>query len=147
MYKEEPSLYGLIITDRPNLFKKLSYADSTECIERDLIALLLEAMGFVYNEEIADLNSDRVKDIAHQSPIKRVLSHQESRCISYPYVFTWLEKEQPPPYDKTKTDRLNWFLKEVPNAEPTLRNALKEHFQIFSRGLYSVKTDNLIYMN
>ena len=62
---------------------KISYANSTEYIERELIALLLEAMGFVYNDDIADLSSTRVKDIAHHSPVKLVLSHQESRCICY----------------------------------------------------------------
>ena len=40
-------------------FKK-SYADSTECIERELITLLQEAMGFVYNEDNADLSSAHV---------------------------------------------------------------------------------------
>ena len=42
-------------------------------------------MGFVYNEDIADLSSAHVKDIANHSPVKLVLSHQESRCIYYPY--------------------------------------------------------------
>ena len=40
-----------------------------------------------------------------------------------------------------KPERMNWFLKEATNADPTLRNALKEHFQIFSKGLYNVKTE------
>ena len=39
------------------------------------------------------------------------------------------------------------ILKEGPNADPTYRNATKEYFQIFSKGLYDVKTDNLIYRN
>ena len=34
--------------------KELSYADSTECIERELIDLMLGAMGFAYNEDNAD---------------------------------------------------------------------------------------------
>ena len=59
--------------------------------------------------------------------------------------FTWLENEQPSPYDTTKTDRLNWFLKEVPNAFPTLRNALKWHFQIFSNG-YIVSKQRIWYV-
>ena len=58
-----------------------------------------------------------------------------------------LEKEQPYPYDTTKTDRLNGFLKEAPTADQTLRNALTVHFQIFSKGLYNIKTDILIYRN
>ena len=45
---------------------KKSYADSTECIERELITLLLEAMGFVYNEDNADFSSAHVKDIANR---------------------------------------------------------------------------------
>ena len=43
---------------------ELSYRDSTECIERELIALLLEAMAFAYNEDNADLCPTDVKDIA-----------------------------------------------------------------------------------
>ena len=66
-----------------NLFKKLSYADSTECIEREFIAVLLEAMGFAYNKDNADSSYTHVKGIAHHSPVKLVLSHQESRCICY----------------------------------------------------------------
>ena len=62
-----------------------SYADSTECIYRELIALLLEAMGFAYSEDNAYLSSPHVKDIAHHSPVKLVLLHQESRCICYQY--------------------------------------------------------------
>ena len=49
--------------------------------------------------------------------------------------------------DLCATDRLNWFLKEAPNADQTLRNALTVHFQIFSKGLYNIKTDTLIYRN
>ena len=40
--------------------KELSCADYTECIERDLKALLLEAMGFVHNEDNDDLSSTHV---------------------------------------------------------------------------------------
>ena len=47
--------------------------------------------------------------------------------------FIWLEKEQPSLCDTTKADRLDWFLEEVPDADPTW-NALKEHLQIFSEG-------------
>ena len=65
--------------------RELSYADSTECIKRELIALLLEAMGFACNEDNADLSYAHVKGIAYHSPIKFVLSHQESRCICYRY--------------------------------------------------------------
>ena len=65
--------------------KELSYADSTECIERKLITLLLEAVGFACNEDNADLSYTHVKGIAHHSSVKFVLSHQESRCIYYQY--------------------------------------------------------------
>ena len=61
-------------------FKK-SYADSTECIERELIALLLEAMDFACIEDNADLSSTHVMD----GRVKIVLPHQESRCICYQY--------------------------------------------------------------
>ena len=60
---------------------ELSHADSTECIERKLIALLLDAMDFAYNKDNADLCSTHIKDIAHHFPVKLVLSHQESRCF------------------------------------------------------------------
>ena len=40
-------------------------------------------MVFVYNEDNADLSTAHVKDIANHSPVKLVLSHRESRCISY----------------------------------------------------------------
>ena len=40
--------------------KELSCADPTECIERDLKALLLEAMGFAHNEDNRDLSSTHV---------------------------------------------------------------------------------------
>ena len=46
-----------------------------------------------------------------------------------------------------QADRLNGFLKEAPTADQTLRNALTVHFQIFSKGLYNIKTDILIYRN
>ena len=65
--------------------KELSYAGSTECTEIELIALLLEAMGFACNEDNADLSHTHVKCIAHHSPVKLNLSHQESRCICYQY--------------------------------------------------------------
>ena len=42
-------------------------------------------MGFAYNEDNVDLSSAHVKDIAQHSPVKRVLSHQDSRCIFYQY--------------------------------------------------------------
>ena len=42
-------------------------------------------VGFVYNKDDADLSSAHVKDIAHHSPVKLVLSHEEIRCICYPY--------------------------------------------------------------
>ena len=67
------------------VLKKWSYANSTECIERELVALLLEAMR-QYNKDNADLSSTHVKNIAHHSPVKLVLSHQESRCICYQYL-------------------------------------------------------------
>ena len=57
---------------------KISYADPPECVEREFIYLLLEAIGFVYNDDNDDLSSTHVKDIAHHSPVKLVLSHQES---------------------------------------------------------------------
>ena len=66
-----------------NLFKKLSYAHSIECIEREFIAVLLEASGFAYNKDNADLSYTPVKGIAHHSPVNLFLSHQESRCICY----------------------------------------------------------------
>ena len=50
-------------------------------------------------------------------------------------------------YDTAKTDRLNWFLIEAPNAYSTKRNSLQEHFQVFAEGLFNVKTDDLIYKN
>ena len=93
------TLYDQTIAGRLNLFKKIPYADSTECIERELIALLLCWMLWAlftkkYN---ADLSSAHVKDIAHHSPVKLVLFHQESRCICYQYfshdwgmIITWL---------------------------------------------------------
>ena len=58
---EEPSLYDQMMTGWLNLFKKSSYADSTECIEREFIAVLLEAMGFAYNKDNADLSYTHVK--------------------------------------------------------------------------------------
>ena len=42
-------------------------------------------MGFAYSKDNADLSSTHVKDIAHHSPVKLVLPHQESRCICYQY--------------------------------------------------------------
>ena len=63
------------------------------------------------------------------------------------YSHDWRKNNQPSICDKTKTDRLDWFQKEVPNADPISRNALEEHLHIFSNGLYNVKTGNLIYRN
>ena len=40
--------------------KESSYADSTECIGTELMALLLEAMGFACNEDNADLSCTNV---------------------------------------------------------------------------------------
>ena len=40
-------------------------------------------MGFAYNKDRADLSYTHVKGIAHHSPVKLLLSHQESRCICY----------------------------------------------------------------
>ena len=40
-------------------------------------------MSFVYNEDDVDLSSAHIKDIAHHSPVKLVLSHRESRCIFF----------------------------------------------------------------
>ena len=68
-----------------NVSKELSYADPTECIKRELIVLLLEAMGFAYSEDNADLGSTHVNGSVHHSPDKLVLSHQESRYICYQY--------------------------------------------------------------
>ena len=99
-------------------------------------------MGFVYNEDNADLSSAYVKDIAHHSPVNLFCPTRRADVFAI-RIFTWLEKKQPSPYDTTKTDSVNWFLKEEPNADPTLRNALKEHFQIFSKGLYNLKTFDL----
>ena len=49
-------------------------------------------------------------------------------------------------YNEDNADLSSAHVK-VPNADPTLRNAFKEHFQIFSKGLYNVKTENLMYRN
>ena len=51
-------------------------------VERRTIHLL-EAMGFAYIKDNADESSTHVKKIAHNSPVKLVLSHQESKCICY----------------------------------------------------------------
>ena len=40
--------------------KELSYANWAECIETELTAFLLEAMGFVYNEGNVELSSTHV---------------------------------------------------------------------------------------
>ena len=80
--------------------KELSYADWTECIERDLKTLLLEAMGFVYNEENDDLSSTHVT-----SKTCSVIPGDHMYLLSI--FFTWLEKEQPSHYDKAKANRLN----------------------------------------
>ena len=69
--------------------KELSYADSTECIEKELIALLLEVMAFAYNNDNADLSSTHVRNIAHHSPVKLVLSHQESWFIYQNFSHDW----------------------------------------------------------
>ena len=61
-------------------------------------------------------------------PCKRHCPSQSSKICSVPpgeqiyslsVFYTWLEKEQPFRYDTTKTDRLKWFLKGVPNVDPT----------------------------
>ena len=42
-------------------------------------------MDFAYIKDNADLSSTHVKDIAHHSPVRHVLPHQDSRCICYQY--------------------------------------------------------------
>ena len=94
-----------------DLFKN-SYADSTECTERALIALLLEAMGFAYNEENAGLSSTHVKDFAHHSPVNLFFPTRRADVFVISiFQMNKLEKEQPSRFDTTETDRLNWFLK------------------------------------
>ena len=51
-----------------------------------MIAFLLEAMGYAYNEDNADLSSTHAEGIAHHRPVKLVLNHQKSRYISYQYI-------------------------------------------------------------
>ena len=92
--------------------KELSCAYWTECIERDLKVLLLEAMGFVHNEDNDDLSSTHVT-----SKTCSVTPGEQIYLLSI--FFTWMEKEQPSHCDITKADGLNWFLKEVPNTDPT----------------------------
>ena len=92
--------------------KELSRADWTECIEIDLNALLLEAMGFVHNEDNDDLSSTHVT-----SKTCSVTPGEQMYLLSL--FVMWLEKEQLSHCDITKADGLNWFLKEVPNTNPT----------------------------
>ena len=141
------SFYDQKITGRLNLLKKVLYADSTEWIERELIALLLEAMGFGLQCRQCWFEFYSCNEHCPPQSSKNCSVPPGEQMYLLSVFFTWLEKEQPSLCDRTKTDRLDWFLKEVPNADPTSQNALKEHLQIFSKGLYIVKTDNLIYRN
>ena len=111
---------------------KKSYADSTECIKRELITLLLGALGFVYNEDNADLSSAHIKDIANHSPVKLVLSHQESRCMCYPYflhagvrttISLWHSK------DRQAELITKWSTKCRPNFTECLDNTLPDLFE------------------
>ena len=111
-----------------------SYADSTEYIERKLTTLLLEAMGFVYNEDNADLSSAHVKDITNQSPVKLVLSHQESRCICYPYfshagerttISLWHNKDRQAELISKRSAKCR------PNFTECLDSAFPDHFEGF----------------
>ena len=95
--------------------KELSYADSTECIERELIYLKLGAMGFAYNEENADLSSTHIRDIAQPSQWNLFCPTRRADVFVIS-IFHMIERTR---YDTAKTDRLNGFLKEVPNADPT----------------------------
>ena len=125
---------------------KMSYADWTEWIEREWIALLLKAMGFGLQCGQCWFKFHSCKGNCPPQSSKTSVPIGEQIYLLLVFS-TWLEQEQPSPCDTTKADRLDWFLEEVPNADPTFRNALKEHLQIFSHCWYNVKTENLIYRN
>ena len=93
------------------LVKKISYADSTERTENELIALLLEAMGFGLQcgQCWFEFHSCKGHCPSQSSKTCSVPPGEQMYLLSV--FFTWLEKEQPSPYDTTKTDGLDWFLK------------------------------------
>ena len=99
-------------------------------------------MGFVYNEDNANLSSAHVKDIAHHSPVKLVLSHQESRCICYPYFHMIGEKTIISLWHN-KNRQAELISKRSTKCRPNFTNALKEHFQIFPK-VYII-SKHLIY--
>ena len=111
---------------------ELSYVDSKECIERELIALLQDAMYFAYNKDNTDLSSTHIKGhcIPHSSQTCSVPPGEQMYLSVF---FTWSETEKPSRYDTTKTGRLNWFLpKYQMQTQQTLARAFPDLVQGFT---------------
>ena len=85
----------------------------TKWIEIESPILLLGARGFAYNEDIGDLCSIDVQDIAHPSTVKLFCPTSKAGVFS-----TGLEIEQPSFYDTTKIGRLNLIPKEESYSDP-----------------------------
>ena len=92
----------------------ISYADSTERIETELIALLLEAIGFGLQCGQCWFEFHSCKGDCPPQSSKTCSVPSGQHMYLWSVFFTWLEEEQPSTCERTKTNRLDWFLKEVP---------------------------------
>ena len=115
---------------------ELSCADWTECIERYLKALLLEAMDFVHTEDNDDLSSTHVT-----SKTGSVKPGEQMYLLLNIFHVTGERTTISLWHNKGRWAEL------ISKRSTKYKNTLKAHFQIFFNGLYNVKTENLIYRN